>query len=53
MSYSYNKVTLVGNLGADPELTTLANGTAVAKVTLATGDRYKDKTTGEMKEQTQ
>jgi single-strand DNA-binding protein len=47
MAYSYNKVTLVGNLGSDPELSTLPNGTMLAKVSLATSERYKDKQTDE------
>ena len=49
---SVNKVTLVGNLGSDPEILNTANGSIVAKVSLATSNRYKDKTTGEQKEQT-
>jgi single-strand DNA-binding protein len=38
-----NRVTLVGNLGKDPELKYTPQGTAVAKFTVATGDRFKDK----------
>ncbi len=38
-----NKVILLGNLGKDPELKYTPQGTAVAKFSLATGDRYKDK----------
>ncbi len=38
-----NKVILVGNLGKDPELRSTPQGTPVAKFTLATGDRFKDK----------
>ncbi len=38
-----NKVTLIGNLGKDPEVRTLENGTKFAKVTLATNESYKDK----------
>ena len=38
-----NKVILVGNLGRDPEVRYLENGTAVANVTLATTERYKDR----------
>jgi len=49
---SVNKVILVGNLGADPEVTNTSSGLVVAKVSLATTSRYKDKTTGEQKEQT-
>ena len=40
---SVNKVTLLGNLGKDPEVKFTPQGTAVAKLTLATNERYKDK----------
>src|SRR5579864_9262594 len=50
---SVNKVILVGNLGADPEVRHLPSGDAVANIRLATTDRYKDKTSGEMKEATE
>jgi single-strand DNA-binding protein len=50
---SVNKVILVGNLGADPEVRYLPSGDAVANIRLATTDRYKDKTSGEMKEMTE
>ncbi|PTB21260.1 single-stranded DNA-binding protein [Trinickia symbiotica] len=50
---SVNKVILVGNLGADPEVRYLPSGDAIANIRLATTDRYKDKTTGEMKEATE
>lgn len=40
---SVNKVILLGNLGKDPEVKYTPNGTAVAKFSLATNDRYKDK----------
>ncbi|SAK73689.1 single-strand binding protein [Caballeronia pedi] len=50
---SVNKVILVGNLGADPETRYLPSGDAVASIRLATTDRYKDKASGEMKEQTE
>ncbi len=50
---SVNKVILVGNLGRDPELRYLPSGDAVANVTIATTDRYKDKQTGEAKELTE
>jgi single-strand DNA-binding protein len=50
---SVNKVILVGNLGADPEMRYLPSGDAVANVRLATTDRYKDKQTGEFKEMTE
>jgi single-strand DNA-binding protein len=50
---SVNKVILVGNLGADPEMRYLPSGDAIANVRLATTDRYKDKASGEMKEATE
>ena len=50
---SVNKVILVGNLGADPEMRYLPSGDAVANIRLATTDRYKDKQTGEFKEMTE
>jgi len=48
-----NKAILVGNLGRDPEVRYTPGGTAVANFTVATTERWKDKTTGEMKEQTE
>ena len=50
---SVNKVILVGNLGADPEVRYLPSGDAVANIRLATTDRYKDKASGESKEATE
>ena len=50
---SVNKVIIVGNLGRDPETRSFPNGDQVANVTIATTDRYKDKTSGEMKEITE
>lgn len=47
---SVNKVILVGNLGADPEVRYLPSGDAVANIRLATTDRYKDKQSGDFKE---
>ena len=43
MSKSVNKVILIGNLGKDPEVKYTPSGTAVAKFSLATNERYKDK----------
>jgi len=43
MAKSVNKVILIGNLGKDPELKQTSGGTSVAKFTLATNDRFKDK----------
>lgn len=48
-----NKVILIGNLGRDPELSYTPNGLAVAKFSIATSDRWKDKNTGEMQERTE
>lgn len=50
---SVNKVILVGNLGKDPEIRYMPNGDAVANITLATTDTWKDKQTGEKKEATE
>ena len=50
---SVNKVIVVGNLGRDPEMRTFPSGDRVANVTIATTDRWKDKTSGEMKEATE
>jgi single-strand DNA-binding protein len=50
---SVNKVILVGNLGKDPEIRYMTNGEAVANVTIATTESWKDKTTGEKKELTE
>lgn len=49
---SVNKVILLGRLGSDPEVTSTPNGVMVAKVSLATSERYKDRS-GEMKENTE
>ncbi len=48
-----NKVTLIGNLGADPEVRYMPTGDAVANITLATSMRWKDRQTGERKESTE
>ncbi len=48
-----NKVILIGNLGADPEIRHLQNGVSVANFRIATSEVYKDKTTGEKREQTE
>ena len=53
MAYSINKVTLVGNVGNDPEVKTFQNGNKVVNLSLATGERWKDKETGEMKSNTE
>ena len=48
-----NKVILVGNLGNDPEVRYTPSGTAVANVSVATGESWKDKNTGERQERTE
>jgi single-strand DNA-binding protein len=49
---SVNKVTLVGHVGAAPEIRSTQSGIAVAKMSLATNDYWKDRTTGGRKEKT-
>ena len=53
MAKSVNKVILLGTLGKDPELKYTPQGTAVAKWSMATNSSYKDKQSGEWKEQTE
>ena len=53
MSGAVNKVILVGNLGKDPESRTMQNGGVVVTLTLATGETWNDKATGERKERTE
>lgn len=48
-----NKVILLGNLGKDPEIKYMANGNAVANITLATSETWNDKSSGEKKEKTE
>lgn len=50
---SVNKVIIVGNLGRDPETRYMPNGDAMTSITVATTDSWKDKATGEKKEQTE
>jgi single-strand DNA-binding protein len=50
---SVNKVIIVGNLGRDPETRYAPNGDAICSITVATTDSWKDKATGEKKEQTE
>jgi len=52
-SRGVNKVILVGNLGQDPEVRYMPNGGAVANITLATSESWRDKQTGENKEVTE
>ena len=53
MARGVNKVILVGNLGRDPEVRYMPSGSAVANVTLATTESWKDKQTGEKQERTE
>ena len=50
---SLNKVMLIGNLGTDPEIRYMPNGNAVATISLATSETWKDKETGEQREKTE
>ena len=50
---SVNKVILIGNLGADPETRYSTEGAAITNIRMATTDRWKDKGSGEMREQTE
>jgi len=52
-SRGVNKVTLIGNLGQDPETRYLPNGDAVTNLSLATSESWKDKNTGEQVERTE
>ena len=53
MSGSLNKVQLIGRLGADPEIKQMVNGKNVARLSVATSQSWKDKSTGERKEKTE
>ncbi len=53
MSKGVNKVILIGNLGQEPEVKYMPNGNAVANISVATSESWKDKNTGERKEQTE
>jgi len=52
-SRGVNKVILIGNLGADPEVRYTQNSTAIANLSIATSETWKDKQTGEPREQTE
>lgn len=52
-SRGVNKVILIGNLGQDPEIRYMPNGGAVANLTLATSESWRDKSSGEMREKTE
>lgn len=53
MAGSVNKVILVGNLGADPEIKSFQNGGRIANLRIATSESWKDRATGEKKERTE
>ncbi|MCB1830565.1 MAG: single-stranded DNA-binding protein [Chromatiaceae bacterium] len=53
MARGVNKVILIGNVGKDPEVRYMPNGNAVANLTLATSESWKDKATGETQERTE
>ncbi|WP_011579552.1 MULTISPECIES: single-stranded DNA-binding protein [Chelativorans] len=53
MAGSLNRVFLIGNLGADPEVRRLNNGSPVVNLRIATAETWRDKNTGERKENTQ
>lgn len=53
MSKGVNKVILIGHLGAEPEVRYMQSGDAVANVSLATSESWKDKATGEPQERTE
>lgn len=53
MAGSVNKVILIGNLGADPEVRTFQNGGKVCNLRIATSETWKDKNTGEKREKTE
>jgi len=53
MAGSLNKVLLIGRLGADPEIKQMVNGKNVARISIATSQSWKDKSSGERKEKTE
>lgn len=53
MAGSVNKVILVGNLGADPEIRTMQSGDKMAQLSIATSESWKDRNSGERKEKTE
>lgn len=53
MAGSINKVTLVGNLGRDPEVRATQDGSKIVNLSLATSERWKDRNTGEQRERTE
>jgi len=53
MAGSVNKVILIGNLGADPDIKRTQDGRPIANLSIATSDSWKDKNTGERREKTE
>ncbi|MBT6467946.1 MAG: single-stranded DNA-binding protein, partial [Kordiimonadaceae bacterium] len=53
MAGSINKVTLIGNLGKDPEVRHTQDGAPIVTLAIATSDSWKDKATGEKREKTE
>lgn len=53
MAGSVNKVILIGNLGADPEIKSFQNGGKIANIRIATSEQWKDRMTGERKDRTE
>ena len=53
MAGSLNKVQLIGRLGADPDIKQMVNGKSVARLSVATSQSWKDKSSGERKEKTE
>ena len=53
MAGSVNKVTLVGNLGRDPEIRNTQDGAKIVQLSIATSERWKDRNTGEPRERTE
>jgi single-strand DNA-binding protein len=53
MAGSLNKAMLIGNLGADPEVRSMQNGNKVVTLSVATSETWRDKNSGERKEQTE
>ena len=53
MAGSVNKVILLGNLGRDPEVRAMQNGDKIVQLSIATSDRWKDKSSGEQRERTE
>ena len=53
MSGSVNKVIIVGNLGADPEVRSLPSGSPVVNLRIATSERWRDRNSGEQREKTE